>query len=193
MINKILIQIILFIFVLLAGGAYYYFFNKGSIDNKIAGKEDDKIKVKENVSNLIENIFYTSTDGAGNKFEIKSLTGEMNIDNPDIVYMTDVEAIIYLVNSAPIKIKSKYAKYNKKDYETNFKENILISYIDKEIQSENLDLSFENNLATIYNKIVYNDNNTILYADIIEIDLITKNSRVFMHNDLKKIKVSTKN
>jgi len=193
MINKTLIQIILFIFVLLAGGAYYYSFNKGSIDNKIAGKEDAKIKVKENVSNLIENIFYTSTDSAGNKFEIKSLTGEMNIDNPDIVYMTDVEAIIYLVNSTPIKIKSKYAKYNKKDYETNFKENILISYIDKEIQSENLDLSFENNLATIYNKIVYNDNNTILYADIIEIDLITKNSRVFMHNDLKKIKVSTKN
>ena len=71
MINKTLIQIILFIFVLLAGGAYYYSFNKGSIDNKIAGKEDAKIKVKENVSNLIENIFYTSTDSAGNKFEIK--------------------------------------------------------------------------------------------------------------------------
>ena len=126
-----------------------------------------------------------------NKFIIKSNTGEINIDNPNIVYMVNVEAIINLINSDPIIIKSNYAKYNKINYETNFEEDVLLTHQTHRITSQNLDLSFENNLATIYNKIVYDHNNTKLSADILEIDLITKNSKIFMDNEYKKIKITT--
>ena len=84
-----------------------------------------------------------------------------------------------------------YAKYNKTNYETNFKEDVLLTYLVHRITSQNLDLSFENNLATIYNKIVYDNNNAKLSADILEIDLITKNSKIFMDNEYKKIKITT--
>ena len=95
----------------------------------------------------------------GNKFIIKSETGEISIDDPKFVYMTNVKAIINLINSDPIIIKANHAKYNKINYETNFKEDILLTYQTHKITSQNLDLSFENNLATIYNKIVYDNNN----------------------------------
>ena len=93
--------------------------------------------------------------------DIRSEIGEINIENPDIVYMTEVSAIIYIVDSNPIRIKSKFAKYNKNNYETNFNENVLLSYQNHKIRSKNLDLSFENNLATIYKEIVYNNDNTM--------------------------------
>ena len=189
---KILIQLLLFIILVSTAATYYYFYKDNKTDtnvNKI--NNNNEISINKNSSNLIKNISYTSTDNLGNKFTIKSKTGEINIDSPDIVYMTNVEAIINLINSDPIIIKSNYAKYNKINYETNFEEDVLLTHQTHRITSQNLDLSFENNLATIYNKIVYDNNNTKLSADILEIDLITKNSKIFMNNEYKKIKITT--
>ena len=189
---KILIQLLLFIILLSTAATYYYFYKDNETNtnvNKI--NNNNEISIDKNSSNLIKSISYTSTDNLGNEFIIKSETGKISIDNPSIVYMTNVEAIINLINSDPIIIKSNYAKYNKINYETNFKEDILLTYQAHRITSQNLDLSFENNLATIYNKIVYDHNNTKLSADILEIDLITKNSKIFMDNEYKKIKITT--
>ena len=188
---KILIQLLLFIILVSTITTYYYFYKNSKTNANVNKINNNEISINKNSSNLIKNIFYTSNDNLGNKFIIKSETGEINIDNPDLVYMTNVEAIINLINSDPIVIKSNYAKYNKINYETNFKEDILLTYQDHRVTSQNLDLSFENNLATIYNKIVYDHNNTKLSADILEIDLITKNSKIFMDNEYKKIKVTT--
>ena len=189
---KILIQLLLFIILVSTATTYYYFYKNNKTNaniNKI--NNNNEISINKNSSNLIKNISYASTDNLGNKFIIKSETGEISIDNPSIVYMTNVEAIINLINSDPIIIKANHAKYNKINYETNFKEDVLLTYQAHRITSQNLDLSFENNLATIYNKIVYDNNNVKISADILEIDLITKNSKIFMNNEYKKIKITT--
>jgi hypothetical protein len=188
---KILIQLLLFIILISTATTYYYFYknNKTNVNvDKI--NSDDEISVSGNSSNVIKNISYTSTDNMGNKFKIKSEIGEINFDNTNIVYMTNVEAVINLINSDPIIIKSNYANYNKTNYETNFKENVLVTYQIHKITSQNLDLSFQDNLATIYNKVVYDDRSVKLGADILKIDLITKNSKIFMYNEYKKIKVT---
>jgi len=187
---KILIQLLLFIILVSTAATYYYFYNNKTNAN-VNKINNNKISINKNFSNLIKNISYASTDNLGNKFIIKSETGEISIDNPNIVYMTNVEAIINLINSDPIIIKANHAKYNKINYETNFKEDVLLTYQAHRITSQNLDLSFENNLATIYNKIVYDNNNVKISADILEIDLITKNSKIFMNNEYKKIKITT--
>ena len=189
---KILIQLLLFIILVSTAATYYYFYKNNKTNanvNKI--NNNNEISIDKNSSNLIKNISYASTDNLGNKFIIKSETGEISIDNPKFVHMTNVKAIINLINSDPIIIKSNHAKYNKINYETNFKEDILLTYQTHRITSQNLDLSFKNNLATIYNKIVYDNNNAKLSADILEIDLITKNSKIFMDNEYKKIKITT--
>jgi len=190
---KILIQLLLFIILISTAATYYYFYKSNEVNVNVDKiNSDDEISVSANASNVIKNISYTSTDDMGNKYNIKSKTGEINFDNPDLVYMTNVQAIINLIKSDPIIIKSNYAKYNKTNYETNFRGDVLLTYQIRKITSQNLDLSFENNLATIYNKIVYDDNNVKLNADILEIDLITKNSKIFMDNEYKKIKVTKK-
>ena len=188
---KILIQLLLFIILVSTAATYYYFYKNNKTNANINKINNNEISINKNSSNLIKNIYYASTDDLGNKFIIKSNTGEISIDNPSIVYMTNVEAIINLINSDPIIIKANHAIYNKINYETNFKEDVLLTYQAHRITSQNLDLSFENNLATIYNKIVYDNNNVKISADILEIDLITKNSKIFMDNEYKKIKITT--
>ena len=103
--------------------------------------------------------------------------------------MKDVVAIINIKNSTPIKISAKNALYNNVNYETNFYEDVLVSYENHAINSNNLDLIFQKNLATITNNIVYKNLNTKLQADKIEIDLITKNSKIFMNNKFDKINI----
>ena len=57
------------------------------------------------------------------------------------------------------------------------------------ITSDNLDLLFEVSLATISNNVIYKNLNTRMQADKIEIDLITKNSKIFMDNKTDKVKI----
>ena len=108
------------------------------------------------------------------------------------MFMTNVKAIVYLKNSAPINIVSKYANYNKVSHETNFFENVEVTHLIHKATSENLDISFSNNTALMYNNIIYNKPGTQLTADRLEIDLITKNSKVFMDNQYERIKIIDK-
>ena len=103
--------------------------------------------------------------------------------------MTNVVANIYLKNSATIKIVSKYANYNKIDHETNFFENVEVTHLIHKANSENLDISFKKNIAIMYNDVVYNKPGTQLIADRLEIDLISKNTKILMDNKSEKIKI----
>ncbi len=190
--KKILIQIFLFFIIFLSLWFYYYFYKNNKINDKVSKKNNTEVLITDDSANVIKNIFYTSTDSLGNKFEIKAKTGKVKLSNQNLVYMNDVTAIVKLVNSSPININSKSAEYNKKNHETKFKENILITHLEHNIKTENLYLSFEKNLATAYDKVIYSNNNTKLYADMLEIDLITKNSKIFMNEDYKKINIFTK-
>ncbi len=58
--------------------------------------------------------------------------------------------------------------------------------------SENLDISFNKNTASMYNNLVYNKPGTQLTADRLEIDLVTKNTKIFMDNKSEKIKIVNK-
>ena len=188
---KILIQLLLFIILASTAVTYYNFYkdNKTNTDvNEMSN--DNEISIDKSVSNLITNISYSSTDNLGNEFMIKSKIGKISIDNPNVVYMTNVNAIINLINSDKVMINSKYAKYNRINYETSFEKDVFLTFQAHRITSQNLDLSFEKNLATIYNKIEYDNNNLKLNADILEIDLIKKDTRIFMNNEYKKIKVT---
>ena len=116
----------------------------------------------------------------------------MGADNPDIILMTNVKATIEIFNSEPIIITSNFAKYNVKNYDTNFKENVSVKHVDNKLSGENLDLSFQNNLMLMYNNIIYQNSDTKLLADKLEIDLITKDSKIIMNNKKSKIKIIRK-
>lgn len=140
----------------------------------------------------MKEIYYVSSDSADNVYEIMSKTGEIDTKNQSIIMMTDVIAKITFSNSEPVNITSKYAKYNNENYETTFTKDVLVKFIDHEIKAESMELSMEKNLATMSKDIFYNNSDIELIADKVEIDLLTKNSKIFMDNKYKKVEITGK-
>ena len=148
-----------------------------------------KSVIDDETGTLIKDINYSFSDSSGNYYELLSEVGKVDINNSDKIFMTNVVARIYLVDSSPVKITSKYANYNKINHETSFFENVKVTHLIHKATSENLDISFNDNLASMYNNIIYNKPGTNLKADRLEIDLITKNSKIFMDNKTEKIQI----
>ena len=146
----------------------------------------------DNQNNLIKNLSYFSKDNLGNEYIIESKYSELNLDNVDIISMAGVSAKIIMVNSKPIYVTSNFAKYNNENYETTFTDNVLIVYLDNKIRCEKFYISIKNNFANVTDNVIYENPNGILIADTIEIDLITKNSKIFMIDKSKKVMVLNK-
>ena len=195
MYKKILIQFLLLITIfIIVFSTFFLYFNKKEklkTSNLPITKEKESL-IDDETGTLIKDISYSFSDLSGNYYELLSEVGKVDINNSDKIFMTDVVATIYLVDSSPIKITSKYANYNKINHETSFFENVKVTPLIHKATSENLDFSFNDYLASMYNNIVYNKPGTNLKADRLEIDLITKNSKIFMDNKTEKIKIIDK-
>ena len=170
--------------------------NKSSddINNNISNFDiDDKTNADvDNQNNLIKNLSYFSKDNLGTEYIIESQYSEINLDNVDVISMKNVSAKIIMLNSEPIYITSNFAKYNNENYETTFTDNVSILYLDNKIRCEKLYISIENNLANVTDNVIYENTKGKLIADTIEIDLITKNSKIFMFDENKKVMVLNK-
>jgi len=187
--KKIFLQLFLLLIILIIS---IIFFKSYFSNNKIAVEiriHNDVISFDKKDSNVMHNIKYVSSDSEGNNYVIISKFGELKEDEPGIIFMKDVIATINSNNLNSIKISSDNAIYNSVNYHTNFYNNVLMTYEEHNITSNNLDLLFEKNLVTITNDVVYNNLNTKLIADKIEIDLITKNSKIFMSKSSDKVKI----
>jgi len=195
--KKILIQLFLLVIILILSIFFFNFYFSNKANNKTANIENlqaiDVIEKKATSDkkkyNVMEEIEYNSLDKDGNQYLIKARKGEIKKNQLNLIVMEDVLAIINVKNSSPITVQSDYAIYNNLNYDTNFYGNVLIEYTDNSIASDNLDLYFKNNMATVSNNIIYKNLNTTLLADKVEIDLISKNSKIFMNNTTKKIKI----
>ena len=164
---------------------FLYFKKNTKITKQEISKPEVSLSENQDFSNVMRDIKYQSTDLRGNTYEITSEYGVINKENSDAIYMTNVKAYIYLKNKSPVLITSKYALYNSINYETNFSENVILTFEINKLTSENLDFSFEKNIANAYDNVIYSNPDITSYADKVEIDLVTKNSRVFMENDKK--------
>jgi len=190
-----------FLFLILIFLSILYFF-KTEIYNFYSEKFKKKTNENFNEKVIIENSFssntikdvnYISKDVKGNEYIINASTGEIDINNPDIIYLTNVIAIINLKNSNTINIKSDFGKYNTKNFDTIFSKNVLINYLDNKITGEYLDFSIERNLMVISRDIVYTNLDNILHADVLEMNIETKDTKIFMYESEKKVNIKNKN
>ena len=189
--KKTIVQIaLLFILLIIIFFFYYkYFFFKEEIVNLTY--QNNEVVSSDN--NLIKNLEYLSTDKNGNKYLINAEYGEVSFADAEknIIIMTNVNAQIDLFEKDTVYLTSNFAKYNTINLETNFYKNVVLQYTQHEINSDNIDLSFEKNFAWVYNNIVYNSPTNKFFADKLEIDLLTKDSKIYMYNN-KKIKIIKK-
>ena len=187
--KKILLQLLLLsIAIVLSLTIYKVYFEKDKKKLSALSKDKNKSLIQNKDTNIIKNLEYLSYSALGNKYKILAEQGTISKKDPDLINMTNVTAEIYISDLDPIIIKSNYAKYNTQNYDTHFFDNVDVNYISHKVTGNNLDLSFENNIATMFNEIIYTNINTVLNADRLEIDLITKNSKIFMNDESKKIK-----
>ena len=192
--NKTLIQLLLLLVVFFVCIGFYKFFfedkKKISISSKISQNKDD---ILPNGTSIISKIEYSVKDLDGNEYIIFSDYGEMDEKKPGLISLINVTAFINSKNQAQLKILSKKALYDETNHNTNFFEGVHTTYEDQSIISGRLDLSFKEKFATISNNIIYKNLNSKLLADKIEIDLITKDSKIFMYDKSDKVKIIKKN
>ena len=185
---KTAIQFLLVFIIFLISLSFYlkYFSNsnKAQKDNLVEKKNTNN---QNDSSTYIDNIDYLSTDAKGNRYQITAVQAEIKIENSDIMFLTDVIAYVFIKDSDTVKITSNFGKYNSKNYDTIFSKNVIVVYPGHKITGEYLDFSFLNNLGTISIDVIYNGEKTNLFADKIEMNLATKDTKIFMNDTGKKV------
>ena len=138
--------------------------------------------------NLMKNIVYESEDSAGRQYIIKSEQGVIDDESTDIIFMTNVSAKIILLDGTVVYISAQNANYDNNTYNTKFEKNVKLNFLDHKVTSNNLDLFFDINILEAYNDLVYKNSDITMYADKIELDLISKNSKIYKFNE-EKVKI----
>ena len=206
--KKNLIQIFLLVLLILI--AFFIFNFSYKTDKSLKSSKNIEFKkpvdTKSNDSkNIIEDIRYTSNNSNGDIFEILAKYGEPNSKVNNLMFLTKVKANIILTNKSNIKLTSDYANFNTKTFETTFIENVKIFRDDETIFGDELYLVFDQpnevlennldadqNLIRISNNVIIKKPGNILKADVLEIDLLSKNIKVFMNSEKDKVQAVSK-
>ncbi len=214
--KKITIQFILLILLIILSIGFYnkYFFDK-EIENKgTTLKLDEKKKQpagkEKDESNIIENLKYTSKDLLGNTYIVEAVSakffdksfGDETFDKDALsrqvigvennIRLSDVRAKIIQKNNDIIYIKSKIADYDKVSNNTIFKINASVQYQEQKIDANIIKLDFLKNYIEILENVHYINENTSIFADKVEIDLINKKLKISMREQKDKVFITSK-
>ncbi len=182
-IQALLILSIIFIFLFV----YLNYFKKADkVD--ILQVEERNIDQK----NSLINITYESIDALGRKYVINAESGNFDEQKPDLIFMDDVKARIILLDGSIIYINSLYAEYNTVNYDTKFQKDIKLNFLEHNIFCNNLNIFFKDNLLEAYNDLTYKNQEIVMLADKMEINLLTKNLKIFNFND-GKVEIKKRN
>ena len=168
----------------------YQIFFKSKEVQKTEKITDEEIIYK---SNIIENVNYVTKDKDGNEYIINAAQGEIDYSFPDIIYLTKINAVVNLKDGSFITITSDYGRYNSDNFDTIFTKNVIIKYLENKIEGEYVDFSLERNSMIISKKVIYTNLDNILNADVIDINIKTKDTKIFMHEEKKKVNIKNKN
>jgi hypothetical protein len=169
------------------------------INSKIFEKKDTTLIKPQELenevysSNKIKDVKYTTKDADGNEYIITATEGEIDYSNTNIIYLTNLKAKIKLIDSDDISITSDYGKYNSGNFDTIFSKNVIINYLNNKITGEYLDFSLERNSLLMTKKVVYTNLDNILKADAVEMNPKTKDTKIFMYENQKKVNIKSIN
>ena len=204
--KKTLLQIFLTFFLVLITFVFiknYYKKDTPTVQTK-ENKIDEK-EVQKTEKNLIKDISYTANNTKGDIYLLLASTGEIYLDNPNLMFLTKVEGEIKLTNGGRIDISSDFANFNNKTFETTFIKNVLVKRNEETIVGDELYLVLdknedqdknnnktEENIIRMSRNVFYKKPGYNLSADILEVDLITKNLKIYMLDKNNKIIAKTK-
>ena len=199
--RSLLIQIGILTLIVFIGYLTFLYLNKNEFSKSVDSAELKKIQetqineqiANSQISNQILDIAYKSSDDRGNIYEINSVSGKIEDKNENVLILEDVKAKIIIKNYSTFLIKSGKAKYNKLNLNTHFFSNVNLYYLNHSIKSEDLFLKYIDKEIKISNNVVYKNQNNRLEADEIDLDMITKTSKIYMKDEKNKVKAFIKN
>ena len=192
MLKKILIQIFLIIVIIIISILFYLkYINKSDQTNKVDEIKNEIIGLESKKGNVISDIIYESQDFEGRKYLIRSQTGIVNKNNPNIIEMENVNATITLIDGTFITIVSDYAAYDNIKFDTRFRKNVQAKHLEHIIRSDELVVNFEGNQIEAYNNLTYQNLDLIMFADKIIFDFKLKNTKIF-NFDNSNVKIQSK-
>ena len=151
-------------------------------DSSLKKDETDKIK------NLTKEIEYITSNKDGDIFKILAKYGKTNIKNSDILDLKGVDGIRSSSKRSEIYITSDFAEYNYDNQNSKFYSNVIIKYDNKVITCDNLDLKIKTNYAIAYNNVEIKDDNSVMKAQVVRLNILTKDIEI---NSQDKIKIIT--
>ena len=179
--------IMVFVIILISLWFYLKYFTENFKDVKKTLAIEKVDENQNSTSTYINDINYVSTDVRGNKYQITAKLAEIKIENPDLMFLSDVVAFIFIKDSDTVKITSNFGKYNTNNYDTIFSENVIVIYPGHKVTGEYLDFSFLTNLGVFTTNVIYTGEKTNLFADKMEMNLTTKDTKIFMNDAGKKV------
>ena len=156
-------------------------------------KEVKSEEVKPNkpkIDNLVKDIEYLTTDKSGNKYKILASSGRTNSENKNILNLDNVRGVITSKEKSTVYIVSDFAEYNSSNLQSNFYQNVIINYEDKEITCDYFDVDMQTNIAIAYNNVVVKDPQSIMKAGKIILNIETKVININPDNKKDKVKVT---
>ena len=180
------------IFFLSISAIFFILYSQLSDKSKNKSEDLDKSEELSYKSNIINDVNYTTEDTDGNEYVINALKGEIDFANSRIIFLTKVNAVIKLKNEEELTIVSDYGKYNSENFDTIFSKNVKIKYLNNEITSEYLDFSLNRNSMIISKNVIYQNNENILSADVLELNIKTKDTKIFMFEKKEKVNIKSK-
>ena len=184
--------VLLFIgfFLILLTYFYYPYLEKNKLLKDQSAREDLEKTLEDAHSTAFENIEYQGLYDLDKPFSVKSEKAHILDEEPDIVYMTNMNVVLYLKDERIVRIISNRGRYNKATYDCFFEEDVRATDGETKIFSENLDLLATENFVKIYNSVKLNHSTGSLRADKIDYDFETKYFKVSMFDDsVVKMKV----
>ena len=173
-----------------------YFFYPKITENKFLEEETVKdIVTKSNMAdskerNSFENVEYKGVYNMDKPFKVKSENAYILINEPDIIYMTNIHVTLDMGDGRVIIITSDKGRYNKVTYDCFFENNVKAIDGKTTVLAENLDLLATEDSATVYNNVFLTNDKGSLRADKVYYDFETKRYQVSMFSDDKvKIKL----
>ena len=201
--KKIIIQIFLTtILVILSFLIFNFFYVPKEYKQNLESKKKINInnELNNNDKNIIKDIEYSLNNDKGNIYRVIADLGEVKTDNPDLMFLTNVTATVIFSDKMNIILTSDFANFNSKTFETTFLNNVQVKKENEIItgdelylvleknNKEDLDKSnIEENLIRISYNVIYKKPGYNLKADILELDLITKNIKIYMLDEKQKI------
>ena len=180
----------------------YFFYSKSSYKENLLKIEKVELIEKKNIelteekiesANVIQDVSYSAKDTKGNEYFLKASEGTIDQNQSNYIFLKSVKGVINLKNYDLIEISSNFGKYNINNYDTIFSKNVIITYLDNKIEGDYLDFSLDKKIMIVSKDVIIKNNKNSLRADVIEIDIKTKDLKIFMYEEDKKVNFKTLN